>query len=130
MNVTSQRFADALLVKVGGRLDYDTSEAFGEQIAQLLKGLEGEGEAMVLDLSALDYVSSSGLNALIVASREAKNRRRRLYFAAPQPMVLEMFEISHLNLLVQVVPTVREAIAMISSRAATAFDVQLPRLST
>ena len=122
MNVTSHRFADALLMQVTGRLDYDTSEGFSAQLTRLLETLEGEGEAMILDLGGLDYVSSSGLNALIVASREAKNRRRRLYFAAPQPMVLEMFEISHLNRLVQVVATVREAIGMVSSQAAAAFD--------
>jgi hypothetical protein len=37
-------------------------------------------------------------------------------------MVAEIFEISHFNLVFQVFPAVREALAMASAEAAAAFD--------
>jgi hypothetical protein len=42
--------------------------------------------------------------------------------AALQPMVAEIFQISHFNLVFQVFPTVREALGAVSADAAAAFD--------
>lgn len=113
--VTSRRQGDALVIQVSGRLDHDTGRTFTDEIVRLGDMPEHQGVAFVLDLSGLEYISSSGLHGFIVASRDAKESRRRIYAAAPQPIVAEMFEISHLNLVVPVVPTVEEAIAMASN---------------
>jgi len=126
MNVTSQRFADALMVRVVGRLDHDTSARFCDQLAKLIEEPGRDGETIVLDLAGLDYISSSGLNGLMVASRQAKALQRRLYVAALQPLALEMFQVSHLNLLLEIYPSVREALGMVSSRAVAAFDAATP----
>ena len=58
----------------------------------------------------------------MLASRQAKAQHGRIYVAALQPMVAEIFEISHFNLVFQVFPTVREALAASSAEAALAFD--------
>jgi anti-sigma B factor antagonist len=126
MDLTSQRFADALVVRVAGRLDHDTSAGFCEQLAKLIEEPGREGQAIILDLAGLDYISSSGLNGLMVASRQAKALQRRLYVAALQPLATEMFEVSHLNLLLEVFSSVREALGMVSSRAVAAFDAATP----
>ena len=47
----------------------------------------------------------------MLASRQAKAQHGRIVVAALQPMVAEIFEISHFNLVFQVFPTVREALA-------------------
>ena len=80
------------------------------------------GGAIVLDLSALEYVSSAGLRCFMLASRQAKAQHGRIFVAALQPMVSEIFEISHFNLVFQVFPTVREAVGAVSTEAATAFE--------
>ena len=77
---------------------------------------------MILDLSPLEYVSSAGLRCFMLASRQAKAQAGRIFVAALQPMVREIFEISHFNLVFQVFPSVREALAAVSSDAAAAFD--------
>lgn len=119
--ITSRRFADALLVMVSGRLDHDTSEAFAAELQRLIEGTQ-PGVSIVLDLAALDYASSSGLNSLMLASRHAKAQKRRLLVAAPRALVAEMFAISHVNMLLQVFSSVREALAMVSAEAAAAYD--------
>ena len=57
----------------------------------------------------------------MLASREAKALQARIYVAQLQPMVDEIFGISHFNLVFQVFPTVRDALAAVSPEAAAAY---------
>ena len=121
MNVSSRRYANAVVLAVSGRLDQDTCEAFRVDLSRLVE--EGaRGGAIVLDLSGLEYVSSAGLRCFMLASRQAKAQSGRIVVAALQPMVREIFEISHFNLVFQVFPTVREALGAVSAEAAAAFE--------
>ena len=122
MNVTSRRFANAVVVLAAGRLDQDTCEAFRGDLLKYVEEAAHGGGAIVLDLSALEYVSSAGLRCFMLASRQAKAQHGRIFVAALQPMVSEIFQISHFNLVFQVFPTVREAVSAVSADAAAAFD--------
>lgn len=122
MNVTSRRFANAVAVHVAGRLDQDTCEAFRVEIMRLGESSAREGGTVVLDLSALEYISSAGLRCFMLASRQAKAQHGRIFVAALQPMVSEIFEISHFNLVFQVFPTLGEAMSAVSPEAAVAFE--------
>src|SRR3954466_7996500 len=122
MNVMSRRFANAVVLAVSGRLDQDTCEAFRGDLSTHVEASARDGGAIVLDLSGLEYVSSAGLRCFMLASRQAKSQAGRIFVAALQPMVAEIFEISHFNLVFQVFPSVREALGAVSSDAAAAFD--------
>ena len=122
MNVSSRRFANAVVLGVQGRLDQDTCVAFTGDLMKCVDSAAGDGGAVVLDLSGLEYVSSAGLRCFMLASRQAKAHHARIAVAALQPMVSEIFEISHFNLLFQVFPTVREALGAVSAEAGAAFD--------
>jgi anti-sigma B factor antagonist len=121
MNVTSRRFANAVVLSVSGRLDQDTCDVFRGDLSRHVEASARDGAVIVLDLSGLDYVSSAGLRCFMLASRQAKALSGRIYVAALQPMVAEIFEISHFNLVFQVFPTVREALGAVSADAASAF---------
>ena len=122
MNVTSRRFANAVVVHAAGRLDQDTCEAFRADLLKYVDEAAHDGGAIVLDLSELEYVSSAGLRCFMLASRQAKAQHGRIFVAALQPMVAEIFQISHFNLVFQVFPTVREAVGAVSADAAAVFD--------
>ena len=122
MNVTSRRFGNAVVLRVEGRLDQDTCGGFTTELMSYVDGAVREGGAIVLDLSGLEYVSSAGLRCFMLASREAKAHHGRIFVAALQPMVAEIFAISHFNLVFQVFPTVREALGAVSPEAAAAFE--------
>jgi anti-anti-sigma factor len=122
MNVSSRRYANAIVVRVEGRLDQDTCEAFRSDLMGFVDGAGRDGGAIVLDLSPLDYVSSAGLRCFMLASRQAKAQHGRIFVASLQPMVAEIFEISHFNLVFQVFPSVREALGAVSAEAASAFE--------
>lgn len=122
MNVSSRRFANAVVLAVSGRLDQDTCETFRVDLSRHVEDSARGGGAIVLDLSGLEYVSSAGLRCFMLASRQAKSQSGRIFVAALQPMVREIFEISHFNLIFQVFATVREALATISADAAAAYE--------
>ncbi len=122
MNVSSRRFGNAVVLRVEGRLDQDTCGGFTSELMSHVDGAVREAGAIVLDLSGLEYVSSAGLRCFMLASRQAKAHQGRIFVAALQPMVTEIFEISHFNLVFQVFPTVREALGAVSAEAAAAFE--------
>ena len=124
MKVSSRRFANAVVLHVKGRLDQETCEAFRGDLMRSVDESARDGGAIVLDLAELDYVSSAGLRCFMVASRQAKAQQGRIFVADMQPMVEEIFRISHFNLVFQTFPTTREALAAASSEAASAFDVK------
>ena len=122
MNVSSRRYANAVVLRVEGRLDQDTCVGFTTDLMKAVDAAAGDGGAVVLDLSEMEYVSSAGLRCFMLASRQAKAHHSRIAVAALQPMVAEIFEISHFNLVFQVFPTVREALGAVSAEAGAAFD--------
>jgi Anti-anti-sigma regulatory factor (antagonist of anti-sigma factor) len=69
------------------------------------------GSAVILDLAAVDYISSVGLRALMLVARQIKEQGRRIAVAALQPSVAEVFKISRFNLVYQVFQGVDDALA-------------------
>jgi len=121
MNVADKRYADAIVLQVSGRLDQETCEDFRPQLTEYVDRAVREKSGLVLDFNGLEYVSSAGLRCLLVASRQMKAAKGRILVADMQPMVAEIFAISHFDLLFEVVPTVREALAAVSAEAAAAY---------
>jgi anti-anti-sigma factor len=122
MNVSSRRFANAVVVRVAGRLDQDTCEAFRGELTGFVDSAGRAGTSIVMDLSGLEYVSSAGLRCFMLAARQSKAQHGRISVAQLQPMVAEIFEISRFNMVFQVFPTVHDAVHAVSIDAAAAFD--------
>lgn len=122
MQVSSRRFANAVVLNVKGRLDQDTCEAFRSDLMKQVEGIARDGGAAVLDLTHLDYISSAGLRCFMLAARQAKSQGGRIMVASMQPLVAEIFSIGHFNLVFQTFPTVRDALAAASVEAAAAYD--------
>jgi anti-anti-sigma factor len=121
MNVADKRYADAIVLQVGGRLDQETCEDFRPKLTGYVERAVREKSGLILDFNGLEYVSSAGLRCLLVASRQMKAAKGRILVADMQPMVAEIFAISHFDLLFEVMPTVREALAAVSAEAAAAY---------
>jgi anti-anti-sigma factor len=122
MPVTHKSFANARAVFPKGRLDHENCEPFRAELSVHLDAAVQAGEPLVLDMSGLEYVSSAGLRCLMLAAKEASARKGRVMVASMQPVVAEIFQISRFNLIFEVFPTLREALASVSPQAAEAFD--------
>ena len=121
MNVVARRYANAVVLRVDGRLDQDTCEAFRGELVPHVDTAARDNAALILDLSGVEYVSSAGLRCFVIASRRMKAAKGRILVADLQPMVAEIFEISHFDALMDVHPTVRDALTTISAEAAAAY---------
>ena len=122
MPLSHRSFGNARVVTPQGRLDHDNCESFQTDLAEHLQACSQQGAALVLDLSGLEYVSSAGLRCLMIAAREAKARAGRIIVAAMQPVEAEIFHISRFNLVLEVFPTLRDALATVSPQAVQAFE--------
>ncbi|MGH7925301.1 MAG: STAS domain-containing protein [Candidatus Binatus sp.] len=110
MEIGERRDGDILILSPVGRIDNDTSPAFQ---TRLLSCLTPTGAAVLVDFSAVEYISSAGLRALMMGSRQSKASKGKLAVAALGPVVKEIFEISRFSLVVQVFETLADASAQL-----------------
>ena len=86
------------VLRVSGDLDLETAP-------RLLAGAEphlvAADEGLIIDLSALTFIDSSGLSALIRINQRVSAIGRRLTIITPAPQVAKAFEITGLD---QVLP--------------------------
>lgn len=65
---------------------------------------------LIMDLSEVQYVDSSGLSAILTADRLWKKIGSFVLAGAEQPAVKKLMEISRLDTILTMVPTVSEAV--------------------
>lgn len=120
MDVSTRRFHDVVVARPAGRVDHASADALHDALAPITAAA-GDG-ALVLDFAHVDYISSVGLRVLMMASRQLRAGDRRIAIAALQPMVREIFEIARFQHVVEVFPTLPEALAALSPAAFAAFE--------
>jgi anti-anti-sigma factor len=122
MELTAKRFADTVALFPAGRIDHATADSFKAALAPHLAGVAPGGDRAVIDLAGVEYISSVGLRVLMLASKQVKAQGGALAVAGLQPVVREIFEISRFNLVLEVFPTLREALAKLSPASLAAFE--------
>lgn len=113
--------ADTAVLTIGGELDCETATSLHHYMANQFR--HGRRH-LVLDLSDLKFMDSSGLNVLIKAGREARSTEGDLHLAAPTPAVRRVFEITGLSLTMPIHANVDEALATAHSQANPAMGRQ------
>lgn len=109
----SDKHVDATaILSVAGRIDMTTSDAFRDRLVELLSS----GNPLVVDMSGVSYISSAGLRALMLGSRQAHGAHTRFAVAAPQPVVMEIFKISRFDKVLSCHPTVEAALAAVKQQ--------------
>lgn len=119
MEFESAQFADACVGSASGRIDHNTAPAFQEALLATLDG--AQFSTLVLDLSGVDYMSSVGLRALMVASKTAKPNNISITVAALTDTLAEIFEISRFNLVFNTYERVEDALGAVSADALASY---------
>lgn len=76
---------------VAGRIDTITSAEFENAV---MKAFESEKQAIILDCTKLDYISSSGLRVFLLLQKKAKASAVALNVCGLNPSIKEIFDIS------------------------------------
>lgn len=90
MDIAEHTEADLLVIVLVGRLDSNTSPDLEKLICPRME----VADALIVDMSRLDYVSSAGLRVLLKAAKIARAAKHRLALAGLTPEVQEVFDIS------------------------------------
>ena len=95
MNIETENLGHTEILKPMGRIDQNSAPAFQER---LLAALEKAPQSSVaLDMSGVDFLSSIGLRALMVAHKHCQANGSRLALFALTPVVREVFSISRFD---------------------------------
>ena len=78
------------VVSLAGRLDSLTVAAAEAHLQPLLAGA---AQLLLLDLAALDYISSMGLRLILKARKDLTARQGQLVMANLQPQIAQVFEV-------------------------------------
>lgn len=70
-----------------------------------------DNDTIILELSGMNFICSTGLGAIISAHLKQRRNGRRIRLVAPQGPVAQLLEMTHLTRLFEIFPSVEEAIA-------------------
>jgi anti-anti-sigma factor len=98
IEVTQEKRSGGCVLGVRGRAD---AVGAGELEEKLRAAIQKNAQ-VAADLSALEYISSSGLRAVLQAAREAQSRKVRFAVCAMTPPVKRVFEISGVQNLMEI----------------------------
>ena len=89
LNITTKTDGGALQVALEGRLDTVTSPQLENELKNALDG----ADALVLDMEALEYISSAGLRVLLSAQKlmSSKGGMKLLHV---NDTIMEIFEVT------------------------------------
>jgi anti-sigma B factor antagonist/stage II sporulation protein AA (anti-sigma F factor antagonist) len=122
MDLSTTQLANVTIAVPLGRIDQGTSPGFEQALAPLIASAGVEKTPIVLDFSAVEYISSAGLRVLMIASKQMTAHRARIVLAAPQTLVAEILKVSRFDRVLEVAPTVRTALEWLSPAAAKLHD--------
>lgn len=91
MQIDMIKKGTVLVIFVKGRLDALTAPDFDKKIETLLS--EGEN-ALVLNFSELEYISSAGLRSILAVAKQLKAKDGSIMLTELKGAVKEVFEIS------------------------------------
>src|SRR5689334_7678156 len=81
------------VVTLRGELDFASGEPLSSAFADLTPG----PRQVVVDLTELDFIDSSGVKMIVAAARAVEDAGGTFVLAAPRPTVRRVFEILHLE---------------------------------
>jgi anti-anti-sigma factor len=96
------------VVTVGGRIDGSTSPKFETELKELMK--TGK-KNIILDMSAVDFMSSSCLRVMLTTRKSLMGKGGRIVLADPSQRVTDTLDIAGIDVLFDVFPDREAAVA-------------------
>lgn len=110
MEIRVEKDEKCPIVSVKGRMDALTAPDFERQVSEMI---EKEDTDFIIDLAELEYISSAGLRSILVAAKKLKQKEKRLFLAALQDVVKEVFEISGFSGIIPIFDSVETVLKQI-----------------
>ena len=106
MKVTTSQTGDTQIFTLSGRLD---SEAAPDFERQCFEDIRSETQALILDLTGLEYLSSAGLRTILSTGKSIQAKGGKLVLCVPKGLTLQIIEASGFHKLFTVCNSLEEA---------------------
>ena len=113
MKIQSTNQGDIHVLELSGELDYHSSPELREKLTELTAK---QAPKILVNLSGVDYMDSSGIATFVEAFQKAKRYQGRLILAALTATVRGVFEIAKLDSIFEIASTVAEAAECLGSK--------------
>lgn len=98
MRIETVKEENRIILKVEGRIDTNTSKEFQ---SELLLAFQKQNE-VIADLKEVDYVSSAGLRAMLIAYKTAESKKGSFILRNLQTGVREVLNMSGFSRFIQI----------------------------
>ena len=107
MEIRTADESGVTVMSVSGRLDSVTSGALDTEVKNRIAAGQTR---LVLDLSALDYISSAGLRVMLALAKRARDQKGRVALFGMNDSVRQVFELAGFVALFTITATRAEAL--------------------
>lgn len=114
MQITREAKEEMLIVRVAGELDVRTAAAFRDQVDEWF--LASDHRRLVLNLSRVTFLDSTGLGALLGRLRRVRDAGRQVVLVPPSGVARTVLDVAALG---RAVPIYRSERAALGEEAAT-----------
>jgi anti-sigma B factor antagonist len=110
--LTEEQSVDGVdIVSVSGEIHVTTAPRFRQALDAIIDAGEG---TLVLDLSAVEFIDSTGLSVLLNGLRLVNQRHGRMALVCSNPTVLRLFQITSLDSTFEIYADRAEAIGRVA----------------
>ena len=106
-SIGAEQLDGGTVVRVTGELDLSTHDRLGDELTSIAAG----GGAIVVDLSACDFIDSSGIRALLIGRQAAEDNGGTLSLAAAKPQVVRILDVTGVASALPIHASAEEALA-------------------
>ena len=107
MEISNKTVNDALVVNIKGRIDTNYSSQFETEVQDLIKN---SNKHLLFNFSEVDYISSSGLRAVLMFAKLQKNSNKKLVLFSLNDNIKEILNISGFSSIIPMAKDETEAI--------------------
>lgn len=86
---------DQVEIELRGEIDVDVSEALREQVLQAVR--DAAGRPVVIDMTDVTFIDSSGLSALLAGLRLARGHGGAIRLVHVGPQIRRIFDVTGLD---------------------------------
>ena len=107
MDISEERKAEFVILGLSGKLDATSAKTFEDKI---LGVINAGTQRLVVDLSRLEYVSSSGLRVLLLAAKRLQTTDGKMVLCGLQDHIRQVFDLAGFSSILSVYGSRDEAI--------------------
>ena len=106
LDIQTEEISDGLILRPNGEIDLSCTRVLRSRLSEVQ---QAKPSRLIIDLSAVPYMDSSGVATLVEAMQIARRNGSKLVLSGLQVKVRSIFEIARLDMIFTIVDSVEDA---------------------